>query len=266
MTHLDIDGVRLHYEVQGPDRAPVLVLAHALGTDLHMWDAQMGAFLPRFRVVRYDCRGHGESDAPPGPYSIEDLANDAIGLLDALGIERACICGLSLGGLVALRIATASPDRLERAVFACTAARIGTPELWDERIELVRNGGMGAVTDMLVERYFSKRFRDSRPEAVGQAVRTVESTSPEGYIACCSAVRNTDLRDRVASIRVPSLIVGATEDVATPPSDSEWLHAQIPDSKLIILEGVAHLSSVEQSQRFGDAVLDFLGHPGSSDD
>jgi 3-oxoadipate enol-lactonase len=163
-----------------------------------------------------------------------------------------------MGGMVTLWLAVHHPERLDRAVHACTAARIGPPDVWDARVEMVRAGGMAAVTDVFAQRFFSESFRGRRPEVVRGAQQTLESTSPDGYIASCYAVRDADLRDDVSTIRVPSLVVAAANDVSTPPPEAEWLHARIPGSRLVVLDNAAHLCNVEQPDRFTQTVLDFL--------
>ena len=252
------DGVRLAYRVDGEANAPPLLFVNSLGTDLRMWEPQAVCFSRRFRVIRYDTRGHGRSDAPPGPYTIERLGGDILALLDSLSVERAHVCGLSLGGLTALWLAAHHPGRLRSAILANTAARIGTVEGWSARIEAVRAGGMPAVRETVLERFFSAAFRRAHPEVVDAIGDTLVATDPLGYIAACSALRDTDLRAEVSAVRVPSLVVAGALDESTPPSQAEELHTAIPGSKLVVLPEAAHLSNLEQPEAFNQAIFDWL--------
>jgi 3-oxoadipate enol-lactonase len=254
--------------VDGPHDAPPLVLSNSLGTDLHMWDRQAPDFSSVFRTVRYDARGHGRSDVPRGPYTMEDLGADVIGLLDALEIRRAHFCGVSLGGLIGLWVAAHRPERVDRAVFASTAARIGSPGLWEARARAVRDGGMESVADAVIDRFFSASFRARDPHAVRRIRDTLASTPPDGYTATCLALREEDLGRDLPRIRAPSLVVAGTADVATPLAEAERLHEGIGSSRLAILEGAGHLCNVEQPAAFNEAVVSFLtaaspgGEPG----
>ena len=258
MNFLAANGIRLAYRIDGPEDAPVLVLVNSLGTNLQMWEPQMAQFRRALRVVRYDCRGHGASDAPVEAYTLEQLGRDLLGLLDALQIERAHICGLSLGGMVALWLAANAPERVDRAVFANTAARIGAAEGWTTRIALVSAGGMSAVGEMVLARFLSERFRRQHPEVALQIQDMLEATNPQGYIGACAALRDADLRATLPAIYVPSLIIVGEEDQATPPAQAQELHSTIKRSKLVMLREAAHLSNVEQSEAFSIAVLAFL--------
>lgn len=260
MKFIASDGARLAYRVDGPDDAPVIVMVNSLGTDLRMWDLQVAHFNQTLRVVRYDCRGHGGSDVPAGPYTIEQFGLDLLALFDTLQVERAYVCGLSLGGIVALWFAARYPERVDRAVFANTAARIGNEEIWNTRIEAVRTGGMGAIRDVVLTRFLSEGFRQRHPEVVRQIGEIVEATNPVGYIGACAALRDTDLREILAAIHVPSLIIAGALDEATPPSQSRELHAAITGSELVVLREAAHLSNIEQPEEFSKAVLAFLVH------
>ena len=261
MNFFVADGVRLAYRVDGPDDAPTVVLVNSLGTDLRMWDPQVALLSQSLRVVRYDCRGHGASAVPAGPYTIAQFGLDFLALLDTLQIERAHICGLSLGGLVALWAAAQYPERVARAVFANTAARIGTEETWDARIDAVKMGGMAAVRDAVVSRFLSEGFRQQHPETVRQIGEMIEATSPIGYIGACAALRDTDLREVIPAIHTPSLILAGALDESTPPSQARELHTAIVGSELVILQEAAHLSNVEQPGAFSKYVLGFLTSP-----
>jgi 3-oxoadipate enol-lactonase len=261
MNSLIIDGLRLVYRVDGPDQAPPLVLVNSLGTALRMWDPQVQPLSRSLRVVRYDCRGHGSSELSNTPVTIARLGCDLLALLDQLAIERAHICGLSLGGMIVLWLAAEHPERVDRAVFANTAARIGTPATWTARIEAVRAGGMAAVRDAVVARFLSDTFRAGHPQ-VSQAIGDMlEATNPDGYIAACAALREADLHTLVPNIRVPSLIVAGALDQATLPAQAQELHDAITGSRLAVLPDAAHLSNVEQPQAFTACLLKFFNDP-----
>lgn len=252
------DGIRLHYWIDGPADAPVVLFVNSLGTDLRMWTPQVAAFADRLRVVRYDSRGHGRSDAPPGPYTLERLALDALALLDALNVERAHVCGLSLGGMVALWLAIHRPARVGRAVFANTAARIGSDVTWTARSEAVQAGGMAAIRDAVLARFLSAGFRASHPDVTRTVSEMLLATPPHGYIGCCAALRDADLRHLASTIEAPSLVIGGELDEATSPAQAEDLHAAIVPSELMVIPGVAHLSNLEAPDLFNRRVLDLL--------
>jgi len=249
------DGVRLAYRVDGPDDAPVLVLINSLGTDLTMWDSQVAHLRHAFRIVRYDCRGHGASGVSFGSYTLELLGLDLLALLDTLQIERAHICGLSLGGMIALWFSAHYPHRVIRAVFANTAVRIGTPESWNARIAAVRANSMAGIRDAVLARFLSEKFRLQHPETTQRIGAMIEATNPIGYIGACMALRAADLRGIVGSIRVPSLILAGELDESTPPAQAKELHFHIAGSQLKIFREVAHLSNVECPKEFSNAVL-----------
>jgi 3-oxoadipate enol-lactonase len=258
MPFVTVDGGQIYYLLEGPAEGPVLVLAHSLGTDLSLWDAQAGAFARAFRVLKYDLRGHGASTVTPGPYRIERLARDLLGLLDALAIPRAHVCGLSIGGMIGLWLGAYAPDRIGKLVLANTAARIGTPEAWDARIDAVRRGRLEAITAAVLERWFTAAFRARCPEVVGTIRRTLLATPLDGYTAGCAAVRDADLRDTTRDVAAPALVMAGTHDTATPPAAGRWLAETIRGARYVELEA-AHLSNVEAADRFTAAVLDFLG-------
>lgn len=251
------DGARLRYRDEGPRDAPIVVFSNSLGTDLRMWEPQARDLAGRFRVVRYDTRGHGRSDAPPGPYSLAQLGGDLLALLDALRIERAHVCGLSLGGMTALWLAAEHPARVARAVFANTAARIGSDDSWNARIALVRTGGMAAVREFAVPRFLSAAFRASHPNLAHQIGAMLEATPPGGYIACCAALRDADLHDVIGRIAAPTLVVGGALDESTPPAQARALHAAIAGSELVIFPDTAHLSNIERAEGFTERLRDF---------
>ena len=251
----------IHYRFDGPpdddDDAPVLVMAHSLGIHHGLWDPQLPALGARFRLLRYDARGHGRSQVTPGPYTIERLGRDVVDLLDGLGIERAHFCGLSIGGAVGIWLALSAPGRLRRLVLANTAARIGTAEMWNARIDAVRAGGVAAVAPAQVARWFTPAFRDRAPEAVDRARQMLLGAPIEGYLGACAAVRDMDARDQVARISVPTLVISGTHDATAPAADGQFLAGRIPGARYLELPA-AHLSNIEAADRFGAAVTEFL--------
>ena len=253
------DTVRLHHELEGQDDAPVLVLANSLGTTLGMWDDQAPAFSERFRLVRFDNRGHGGSPVPEAPYAIEDLGRDTLAMLDNLGIERFSFCGLSIGGMTGMWIASEVPERVERLTLLCTSALLGPRETWDERISVSLSDGVGALEDGALGRWFTPEFRASRPETVERAGRDLRETAPEGYAGCCAAIRDMDLRDRLGSIQAPTLVISGFDDPATPPDHGEFIHEGISGSEFIVVEPAAHLANIEQPETVNRAILDHLG-------
>jgi 3-oxoadipate enol-lactonase len=257
MSFVHANGARFFYRLDGEPEAPLLLLSNSLGTDLGMWDSQLAEFAKRFRVLRYDSRGHGQSEVSPGPYSIAGLGRDALALLDAIGVDRVRFCGLSKGGMVGMWLGSNAPERIERLVLCNTSAQLGTPEFWNSRIELVRRGGMEAVTPMVLERWFTSDFRARAPQAVEKVRRMLLATPPEGYTACCAAIRDMDQREAIRSIRAPTLVVAGVHDPATPPDHGREIAGRIPGATLLELEA-AHLSNIEASDQFTAVVLEFL--------
>jgi 3-oxoadipate enol-lactonase len=248
------------YRVDGDSGGPAIVFSNSLGTDHRLWDRQMPAVQDRFRVVRYEACGHGASDLLRGPVTIERLGNGLTALLDHLGVDRAVVCGCSLGGVIALWLAVNRPERLTGAVLANTGAKVGTNESWDARIAAVRAGGTAAVRDQVVGRFLTPEFRTRDPKTTALVAGMIEATIPEGYIAACEALRANDLRADASTVRVPVLIVGSERDQSTPPALSRDLHASIEGSELVMIEDAAHLSNVEQPAVFNAALLRFLDH------
>lgn len=257
MSQLAVDGVRLHYEVDGSPNASPLLLINSLGTNLGMWEAQVGALKQSFRVVRFDCRGHGQSGRSAAAVTVERFALDALALLDKLRIARAHMCGLSLGGLIVMQIAAHHPDRVQRTVLANAATRFGTPDGWDARIAAVRSGGMAAVRDAVVARFLSEAFRRSEPETVTAIEQMLERTDPEGYVQACAAIRDTDMREAAGRITAPSLVIAGALDEATTPAQADALRNTIRGARLETLDA-AHLSNIERPVEFSALLASFL--------
>lgn len=250
----------LNYLLEGPAGAPVLVLSNSLGTDLHMWDAQVPAFTRHFRVLRYDTRGHGQSLVSEGPYRIDQLGRDVLALLDALDIPKAHFCGLSMGGLIGQWLAINAPERIQRLVLCNTAAKIGTPEVWNPRIDAVLAGGVQAMADLRdasISRWFTPDFAEAQPEKVEAIVGMLARTSPQGYAANCAAVRDADFREQLAVIQVPTLVVCGSGDPVTTPEHGRFMQARIAGAELVEFPA-AHLSNVQAGEAFSQRVLAFL--------
>jgi len=257
MPMLQTASAKLHYQLEGREDAPVLVLSNSLGTHLGMWAPQMPQLLRHFRVLRHDTRGHGQSEVTPGPYSIAQLADDVVALLDGLGIGRAHFCGLSMGGMIGLQLGLRHGSRIERLVLCNTAARIPPPEAWNARIDKVRAEGMAPVAAAVAGRWFTEGFVNREPARVDEARRMLLHTAPEGYVANCAAVRDMDQREQLAGIAAPTLVIAGSQDLATPPQDGQFLAQRIAGARYLELDA-AHLSNWEQPERFTAAVVEFL--------
>lgn len=252
------DGCAIAYRIDGPVDAPVLILSNSLGTAMAMWDAQMPRFAEHFRVVRYDSRGHGRSDAPEGSYSMDRLGRDVIELADALHIDRFSFCGLSKGGMVGQWLGWRAPERLERLILANTSPYMGPPSGWDDRIRAVRASGMAAMIEPVLERWFTPGFRAEAGAELDAVRRLLQNTEAQGYAGCCAAIRDMDQRPLLSLIRVPTLVIAGDADPATPIEHSQLLAGGIASAELCVLPA-AHLSNVEQPEAFARAVLAFCG-------
>jgi 3-oxoadipate enol-lactonase len=250
--------VEVNHSLEGPDDAPVLVLSNSLGSNLEMWDDQANVLRERFRLVRYDQRGHGGSPVPSGPYKIEDLGLDLLALLDRLEIERVSICGLSIGGLVGMWLASEDPGRVERLVLCCTAARFD-PDMYDARALQVRAEGVGSISDTVLERWFTPEFRASRPETLEWAESMLLGTPTEGYAGCCEVLRDADVRERLQDVRAPTLVIAGAEDPAASVEQAEEIRDSIPGARLAVIENAAHLANIEQPEAVTREILDHLG-------
>lgn len=258
MPNIQANGIQLYYELAGPAHAPVVMLSNSLGTRLEMWDPQMQALTERYRVLRYDSRGHGRSNAPDGPYTVDMLADDALGLLDALDIARAHFCGLSKGGMVGQVLGAKHGDRLISLALCSTACHLPPRELWDERIRLANERGMMALVDGVVERWFTEAFRREPSIAVDRVRQMIIDTPAHGYAACCAAIRDMDLRELITGIRVPTLVVVGDRDPATPPERAQEIQSRVPGARLEVVPNAAHLLNIEQDVVFDAALMSLL--------
>ncbi|MEZ5487877.1 MAG: 3-oxoadipate enol-lactonase [Steroidobacteraceae bacterium] len=254
------DGCRLHYVVSGRNHAPPLLLLHPLGASLDVWAPQLPQLEPHFRVIRCDLRGHGKSEldlAPPSPRSMADFAADVLAVLDATRAPRAHWCGLSLGGQIAMWAALHYAARVRRLVLANTAAHLPPASLWEDRIATVLSAGMGPLAEAVPARWFTAGFREREPATVARIVEMLRGTTPRGYADACGALRDTDLREAIAGIALPTLVIAGAQDPSTPVEQAELLIERIAGSDLLVLDA-AHLSNVEQPEDFSAAVIDFL--------
>jgi 3-oxoadipate enol-lactonase len=258
MPVLTAGDLGVHYALAGAEGTPVLLLSNSLGSDLSMWDGQVPALERRFRVLRYDSRGHGKTAVTAAPYTLDQLAGDVLRLLDALELSRVHFCGLSVGGLVGVWLAARAPRRVDRLVLCNTAARVGSAQTWNARMDAVRGGGLAAIGEGLMERWFTEAFRRRRPEAVARARAMVEATPPEGYLGCCAAIRDADVRADLARVAAPTLVIAGGEDPATPPAQGRALAEGIAGARYVELPA-AHLSNVEAEDAFTRELLGFLG-------
>jgi 3-oxoadipate enol-lactonase len=251
-----VNNTRLFYRLEGKAGLPVIVLSHSLGCDHGMWLPQVPDLLERFQVLRYDARAHGASDAPPGDYAMDQLGNDLLGLLDALNVPQAAFCGISMGGAVGQWFALNAPQRLTALVLANTAPRFGAPDLWEARRKAVLEGGMQAIIEATMQRFFSPENQGS---AYAQSVRNVFlGADPRGYAACCAALRDADFRAALGRIATRTLVIGGDRDPSTPwKENGELLARGIAGAKALKLD-TAHLSNLEQPPVFTSALLDFL--------
>lgn len=257
-----VGGIDVAWRVDGApadSAAPWVVLSHSLAADHRMWDPQMEA-LARYRVLRFDTRGHGASSAPAGDYTMDQLAEDALGLLDACGVQRCHFVGMSMGGMIAQQLALRAPGRLLSLTLADTSSRYppAARPMWEERIALVRARGMDAVAPGTLERWFTPAFREREPDVVARVGAQIRATPVAGFIGCAHAISHIDLTARLASIRCPTLVIVGADDASTPVEMSEEIVRAIEGSRLEVLADAAHLTSIEQAGRFNELLRGFL--------
>lgn len=236
----------LRHDVAGPRDAPPVVLSNSLGTTSMMWSAQALALASRFRVVSFDTRGHGESDSPPPPWTIDDLGNDVVALLDELGLDRVDFAGVSLGGMLGMWLAVNAPQRVNRLVLICTSARIAVPDAYLQRAVAVRANGVEPIVDPVVERWFTPSFARHHPRVVQEYKEMLAKSPVDGYAACCEAIAHMDLRSDLGRITAPTLVVSGADDLAIPPSHGAAVAAAVPGASFVVVANAAHLANVEQ--------------------
>jgi len=253
----NVNSIGLHIAETGDADAPALVFSNSLGTDFRTWDEVLPLLSAGLRVVRYDKRGHGLSDCPPGPWTIEDHVSDLAGLLDSLGVKNAVICGLSVGGLIAQGLAASRPDLVKALILCDTGAKIGDESTWNPRIEAVRTNGIASIADPILERWFSAEYRASSPEMPiwrNMLVRTPAT----GYALTCAAIRDADYRENTAALRLPCLAMAGDEDGATPPDLVRETAALIPGSRFELIDGAGHLPCIEKPAVVAGLINGFL--------
>lgn len=251
------DGCPIHVEISGSDNAPVLMLSNSLGTNIHMWDDQAGEWSKHFRVIRYDRRGHGQSGAPKGPYSMERFGRDVLSVLDALGIEKTHWCGLSMGGMVGQWLGANAPSRIGKLILSNTNFYYSDKTLWDDRIRFLETNPLEKLVDPNMERWFTADFRAKAPQAIARMKEIFLTTDKNGYAACCAAIRDMDFRASNPSITAPTLVIVGAKDPATPPAQGEAIAQQIKGAQLVSFDA-AHIANMEQPAPYTKAVLDFL--------
>jgi len=245
-----------HHLISGPEDAPPLVLSNSLGATLEMWDPQHDLLAKRFRVIRYDTRGHGGSDIPPGPYTIDDVGTDVVELLDQLGLERAHFAGLSLGGMTGIWLGANRPDRIEKLVLLCTSEKLGPPEMWADRANTVRERGTSAIVDTTLERWFTDGYRNRFDLSAVRAM--FESVDDDGYANCCAVIQHMDQTAALSSITAPTLVIAGAQDPATPPDHAERIVAAIEGARLEVLDPGAHLVNVERPEAVTELIIEHL--------
>jgi 3-oxoadipate enol-lactonase len=257
------ERVRLAASLEGPPGAPVLVLGNSLGTSTQLWDRQVPALRTRFRLLRYEHRGHGRaggafSPAPPGPYAIGDLGTDVLALLDSYGLERVHYCGLSLGGMIGMWLAATVPDRIASLALCCTSAYLPPAAMWTERAALVRARGPAAIVAQSVSRWFAPGFAAAEPDVPARYGTELGGMVPEGYAGCCEAIAAMDLRPLLPAIAAPTLVIAGEQDPATPPWHAAVIASGIPGARLAVVRGAGHLACVSNAGEVTAALVRHL--------
>jgi 3-oxoadipate enol-lactonase len=261
---VNANGIAMHYTLDGPAIAPVIALSHSLATDLSMWDPQMSALTARYRVLRYDTRGHGGTDAPAGAYTLEQLADDARALLKALGIAKTHWCGLSMGGMIGQTVALKTPEVFSSLILCDTSSRVPAEArpLWAERIKTAETQGMEPLVEPTIGRWFTAPFIQQRKDVIDGIRTMIRRTPPQGYAGCCHAISQLDLTDKLDAITLPTLVVVGEEDQGTPVAASKAIQERVKGSHLQILKSASHLSNMEQPEAFTGALTTFLAGQG----
>ena len=252
------DSCRLFYRTEGPPDAPAVILSNSLGTDHMMWQPQAAVLNRQFRVVRYDQRGHGASDVFHCDYTLEQLGKDVLAIADRLGLERFSFCGISMGGLTGQWLGINAPQRIDRLVLSNTSAHFSPPEMWDERMSAIRQGGLAAISEMVLGRFFTQRFIQAQPGTAVQFRHVLEYMEPQGYLGCCAALKAADMQDALNRISAPTLVISGEHDQSTPPDRGDFIAGEIAGAEHIVLDA-AHISNIEQPAAFTQALMDHLG-------
>jgi 3-oxoadipate enol-lactonase len=252
-------SVEVEYTLDGPDDAPVIVFSNSLGTTGAMWEAQAAALSERFRVLRYNARGHGGTPAPPGPYTVGELAGDVLALLDRLELDHVSFCGLSIGGMTGMWLGVHAPERIDRLAICCTGMQLPTAEMWTERAALVRREGMDSVIEATIDRWFTPGFRERNPEVVDPIREIFLTTDPEGYAGCCEALAEFDMRGRLDVVKAPTLVIAGEDDPVGTPERAAAIGEEIEGSRVVVLPEARHLAAVEQAEAVTRGLEELLG-------
>jgi 3-oxoadipate enol-lactonase len=258
-----INGIETNYEIHGAEGAPWLTFSHSLACSLRMWDGQVAALKDRFRILVYDTRGHGESEAPKGPYTLDMLAEDLRQLLDHLNIKKTSYVGLSMGGMIGQVLVLTDPGLFERVVLADTG-HTQTPETrkqWEERVSIAETKGMQPLVQPTLERWFTEPFRKRKPEIVKKIADLIQSTPVPGYVGCCRAISNLNTTARLKEIKRPVLAIAGEQDAAAP--GTRYIGENVPGAKLVMIPQAAHIANIEQAETFNRALREFLSSPAS---
>lgn len=254
------NGISINYELVGPDNAPVVMLSHSLAATLSMWDPQMAALTQRYRVLRYDMRGHGKTDAPSGDYSFDMLANDALALLAALKIKRCHFVGLSIGGMIGQALGLRGAAEIASVSLCATTSCVSAEmhPVWNERIQQVRSQGMASIKDGTLERWFTPAFHAKHVAEVATVGAMISDTPVNGFAGCAAAIKSLNFTDQLKRISLPTLLIAGRQDPSTNVAASEAIQREIAGSELVVLEDAMHLCNIEQPEAFNRALVDFL--------
>lgn len=255
---ITVNGVMLHYQLEGPKHLPLLVFSNSLGTDLRVWDSLLPLLAPHYRFLRYDKRGHGLSACPPAPYQLDDHINDLIGLLDALEVSQAVLCGLSVGGMIIQGVAARRPELVSHLILSNTAHKIGPAQGWEDRINTIRTHGIEFIADAVMERWFATEFRSQQPSELSLWRNMLARSPVEGYLGTCAAIRDADLTESSSKLTQPTLCIVGDQDGATPPALVESTAALIPNSRFAVIKDAGHLPCIEQPTQLAAVILEFL--------
>jgi 3-oxoadipate enol-lactonase len=258
-----VNGIETYYEIHGKEGAPWLVFSHSLACTVRMWDGEIAALKDRHRILAYDTRGHGQSAAPKGPYTLEQLADDLQALLKQLKIEKPHYVGLSMGGMIGQTAALKYPGIFRSMTLCDTTSRYPAEAapLWQERIKIAESKGMAALVQPTLERWFTEPFRKNQPDKVKRVAQSIEKTPVAGYVGCCHAIPKINVTARLKEIKTPTLVICGENDPGTPPAMAREIQENLPGAKLVLIPQAAHLSNIEQPEAFNRALADFLSSP-----
>lgn len=255
-----VNGIETYYELHGKEGAPWLVFSHSLACTVRMWDGEIERYKDRYRILAYDSRGHGQTAAPKGPYTLEQMADDLHALLQHVGASKAHFCGLSMGGMIGQTFAIKYPGIFQSLTLCDTTSRYPAEAaaMWQERIRMAESKGLAPLVEATLERWFTPSFRKSHPDEVRKVAALIEKTPVEGYVGCCHAIPRINVTARLKEIRCPTLVICGADDPATPPAMSREIHENLPGSRLELIPQAAHLSNIEQPEAFNRALGSFL--------